>query len=118
MDCSGETWTEDFDIAGAKTMAEAQRGVEDSVFTFNYTLRPGALPRILDVIEVGGDGKLAHDWEKTSLVTEFGKFGGAAFDRYRCRRCGITGKRYGLSETISRDRKYSASKWSACKATE
>jgi len=53
-----------------------------------------------------------HKWEKVNLVTIDGKDG--MYDKYRCTRCGITGKRFGLSNTIRRDKRYADSKYEFC----
>jgi hypothetical protein len=40
----------------------------------------------------------SHAFEKVNIVTIVR--GGKAYDVYRCRVCGLTGKRYGFSETL------------------
>lgn len=50
-----------------------------------------------------------HDWGKTSLVTELG-----GYDKYKCKVCGITGKRHGLSSCITRDAKYKPKVYTYC----
>lgn len=39
-----------------------------------------------------------HNFDKQNLVTQ--KTGGRMYDTLRCKKCGITGKRYGLDEYI------------------
>ena len=70
------------------------------------------MPRRLIRVEAAPDAPIAHDWKKTNLVTILA---GGAHDTYRCMHCGITGKRFGLSETITRDRKWRAAKYARCK---
>ncbi len=53
-----------------------------------------------------------HKWEKINLITQ--TRGGCSFDRYLCLSCGITGKRFGISEKIQRDAKYKAKVYSRC----
>lgn len=52
---------------------------------------------------------LEHDWEKTNLVTNRDMT-----DSYRCRRCGITGKRYGFNWPPVKDKKYQKDKYIDC----
>ena len=69
---------------------------------FNQSLRKSEFPR--KVIRVRNSHKRArirHDWKKVSLVTEKG-----GFDKYKCLECGATGKRYGLAEFVTPDRKF------------
>jgi len=40
----------------------------------------------------------AHQWEKQNLVTKTDKIG--LYDEYRCERCGVTVKRYGLGPIV------------------
>lgn len=41
----------------------------------------------------------SHEFDKSNLVTQRGK--GGTFDTYKCKHCGLEGKRYGLSELIT-----------------
>lgn len=41
---------------------------------------------------------LSHAFEKVNLVTQHSK--GVSFDTYKCKQCGLTGKRIGISENI------------------
>jgi len=54
-----------------------------------------------------------HDWEKTNLVTITGR-GGLSYDNYRCKRCGVTAKRFGLSDDFRRDKKFNTEKFAEC----
>lgn len=78
---------------------------------FNRTRRPGDIRRTFHSVEVLDKHSIEkHDWRKTSLVTEAG-----GYDRMKCERCGITGKRYGLGQHgVIRDKKYSAVKYCRC----
>jgi hypothetical protein len=71
---------------------------------FNKTLKPGETKRhlvLLRKINNNKEARLDHEWKKESLVTEKG-----GYDRYKCSRCKITGKRYGLSNYIKIDKKF------------
>jgi len=85
-------WWEEYN----KDTNDPKQWAETTVKTFNETLRPGEKPRmVIEVVVAPNHHRLSHDWEKTSLVTEIG-----FFDNYKCKRCGITGKRYGFSEFV------------------
>lgn len=83
--------------------------------TFNETLKPNESVRELLAIVVDeiADEKpvlLDHEWSKTNAVTVEER--GRMFDRMKCIRCGVTGKRYGLTNTsIRRDSAFRAKKY-------
>lgn len=104
-------WEEKYDKPEIETVEEAWDWADRTVRKFNATLRPGERARTLTGVRGEGDSK-AHHWLKTSLATQMR--GNIAFDNYRCDRCGITGKRYGLSGTVKRDAKYRAKKYEEC----
>lgn len=86
---------------------------------FNQTLRPGQPPRKLldvDIIYFFPEGQFNivnnHDWKKVNMVTMIE--GSRYFDKYKCIRCGITGRRYGFSSVIIRDSKYKKDKYDRC----
>jgi hypothetical protein len=100
----------------------APRRARDLIENFNDTLRPGELPRrLLKVVYLGKEGegnarklrdgsREPHDWEKSSLVTEVG-----GYDRMKCSKCNITGRRYGLGDTgTRRDEAYRAKAFEYC----
>lgn len=86
------------------------------VARFNDTLRPGESARdIVAVIVTDGvreqDVAVAHVWRKTNLVTIIA--GSRMYDTARCEVCGITGKRFGLSD-ITRDPAFKAAGYTTC----
>jgi hypothetical protein len=87
-----------------KDVLDADRWCRDTLKAFNASLRPGEHERIYMGCEVldEGDTHKEHCWEKLSLVTETGKYGGT-YDRVRCSYCGATGKRHGLGHTVRLD---------------
>jgi len=107
-------WEETLDVPrmpddGAYDYAEA------IIRRFNNTLKPGESPRALVDLYEDIDAKevIEHDWEKTNLITINDRNG--LYDAYRCCKCGITGKRFGLGRNVTRDGKYSAKKYENCK---
>lgn len=84
---------------------------KETLRRFNATLRPGEKEReLLDVVIIDAQEQ-EHNWHKTNLVTIMDRNG--SYDAYRCQRCGITAKRFGLGEII-RDQKYKAEKYRRC----
>ncbi len=72
-----------------------QAWAEETVERFNATLRPGEKERILLDVEVLDEHSIKnHSWEKQNLVT-VAKLE-PYYDVLRCKRCGITAKRFGL----------------------
>ena len=53
-----------------------------------------------------------HDWQKSNLMTI--SKGGQTYDTAKCSKCGITGKRFGLGEGVSVDKKYSSKVYDRC----
>ena len=47
-----------------------------------------------------------HRWEKQNITTIALKGGVPMHDIYKCKKCGATGKRFGLSEYIRRDKRF------------
>jgi hypothetical protein len=107
----GETWEETFDDAAVNSDQEAEVKARALVKWFNETLRPGERERAFHAARVIGES-IAHQWEKTSLVTTTSS-SGRMFDKMKCRVCGITGRRYGL-DSVTRDAKYRSRKYEDC----
>lgn len=111
------TWTEPEERDGVTTLAEAEKWSRDTIDRFNDTLRPGESPRELISVTVdeSSSGNIKkHDWEKSNLVTISPQGGGAFYDTYKCNRCGITAKRYGIGGDLFRDRKFKAKVYWRC----
>lgn len=103
-------WFEEYAIDNSEDPASYINGMIEK---FNDTLRPGEKPRTclgFDLVE-SNDMK-EHDWEKTNLFTK--SWHGKSYDTYKCKQCGITGKRWGLSPDITRDPRYKAKKYDWC----
>ena len=88
-------WSEDSWLA-----VTPQQIIDD----FNNTLRPGERKRVLLFAWPLSDtkGKL-HTWYKSKPVTIVK--GGQVYDEYTCSVCKAKGKRFGLSEVVTPDRK-------------
>jgi len=106
------TWDEEFEYDSP--VKNPREYMITMLANFNSGLRPREKPRsLVRVVVVSESGLGAHDWEKTNLVT-CGKVGRGTWDTARCRRCGVTGKRFGLGSAPERDRKYKAKKYQDC----
>ena len=103
------TWFEEYD---EDTIDPEQWG-KDIIEYFNDDLRPGEVARkLLEVIVLDKDSVEKHTWSKTNLVTIMK--GSMPYDTQKCSLCGITGKRYGLSDTVKLDNKYKAKIYQRC----
>ena len=74
---------------------------------FNNTLRPGEQARILVIaleLEEENKNNKPHNWKKSSLVTQMAS-GGFSYDAYKCSDCKAKGKRFGLSDHVTPNRK-------------
>lgn len=103
-------WWEEYDV----TTNDAEQYARDLIDKFNSTLRPNEVPRILLEVEILDKQVLGaeHTWEKTNLVTASSVSG--LYDSYRCRVCGITGKRYKLTGAVQIDSKYRSLVYQKC----
>ena len=95
------TWWEEYD----KDIIDAHSWAERTVSEFNATLHPKERSRELLAVEVlDRQSQKDHDWEKTTLTTISNGY--HIYNKYRCRRCGVTAKRYGLSESFVLDGRF------------
>lgn len=105
--------TEDRDL-GSETPEEYGRRIIDR---FNSTLREGEKPRVflgVEIIDVNSFKE--HNFRKTNMTTIIGThvLKGKVYDTVKCERCGITGKRFGLSDTIKYDAAFRAKVYDRC----
>lgn len=103
-------WEESYD----KPVDDPAKWAQDTISWFNRTRRPGELPRTFVGVRIVGDSE-EHVWEKTNLVTIV--YRDRLYDTARCTCCGVTGRRYGLSPEVVRDRVFKAKKYAKCKGT-
>lgn len=106
------TWDEKYNIADDIDMTSYINNILDN---FNSSLRPNENKRTLVSVDEIGKGTEKHKWSKTSGATIQGTHG--MYDKYVCKVCGITGKRYGLSSEVKRDSKYNAKCYETCTST-
>lgn len=112
---SKKRWAEWCDWPNIQTTEMARKRAEDMVANYNSTrIGPEKKRTLVGLSVLPPKESKEHDWRKTNLVT-IGGFGNtAAHDSYRCSICGVTGKRFGLSPNIIRDRKFKNDKYSDC----
>jgi len=102
------TWVESFN----EDTNTPSRWAKAMIDRFNATLKRGERKRTITGIKIIDEESARHQWEKSCLVTQ--RKAGRMYDTYKCKCCGITGKRFGLSSIIVRDSKYKASKYDVC----
>lgn len=104
-----DTWEETYE-KDLKNPAEYGQQVIDD---FNASLRPGEKPRRYVSFRVLGDIGYAHDWVKRTNGMSV-NFNGVTADLMFCRKCNISGKKFGLSSEVKLDSKYKAKKHKFC----
>ncbi len=110
LDNPDNNWVEDYDV----DVENPQSYAEEMIASFNATLRPGEKERILlEVIVADKESIEKHAWYKINLTTIV-LAGGINYDKQKCSRCGVTGKRYGLSKYVKIDAKYKAKVYQRC----
>lgn len=68
--------------------------------------------RILLRTAINESARQAHRWRKKNAATRRDRLG--LYDVHECERCGVTGKRFGLSGTIKRDSIFRANVYGNC----
>lgn len=98
---TNRTWTENFSAMVQDNIDEIDY-CKAIVERFNNSLKDYENPReVLHVRNSSTKGTFLHNWKKKSLITEKG-----GYDRYECSICHATGKRYGLSQYVTADKKF------------
>lgn len=108
---TGNIFDEEYDIENTNI---PQEYVNQLISNFNRTLRPMESPRELvnvEIIENESEVIYKHAFVKQNLYTISSNNG--TYDIVKCERCGVTGKRYGLTN-IKRDAKYKAKIYDTC----
>ncbi len=107
-DPDSAAWAEEYE----KDTADPKKWARDTVDWFNSTRRHGERARILVSVQKLSGWEREHDWQKINLVTISDRRG--IYDVVACRRCGVMGKRYGLSGSVTRDPKFKAKVYQRC----
>jgi hypothetical protein len=110
---SGYVLNEEYDIENGKN---PEKFANDLINNFNNTLRHNESPRELVSVEVIEQHSIVlhdHSWEKQNGVTIMAR-GGGSYDIVRCKRCGVTGKRYGIGGTPIRDSIFKGKCYAKC----
>jgi len=114
MKCAKENdeenfWFEEYD----KDTKNPEELGKSYIECFNNTLRPGEKRRVFLGVEIiDANAAKDHNWVKRTGGMSV-MFRGEIVDLVYCSRCGITGKRYGLSH-IRKDSKYSQKVYERC----
>ena len=104
------TWDEDFEDSDIE---DPQEYMVQMLRRFNLGLRPGEEPRqLVRVVKLSDEGLGKHSWEKTNFITIKGRHG--MYDTAKCRKCGVTAKRFGIGGDHVPDAKFKAEKYSDC----
>ncbi len=111
-----EGWWETYSDPKVVDQGSAEKAANALIQSYNDTLQHNDRPRkLLEVVflgkvkdEVQRHATEPHEWGKLSLVTERG-----GYDRMRCGKCGITGKRYGING-VRIDSEYKAKAFMRC----
>lgn len=109
-----KTQSEDWWETYTKLIDDPHEWAKEITDQFNRTLRPKEQPReLIEVIIEDDANDELHDWFKRtdgmSVV-----FRGSFVDIMECRKCGITGKRFGIGAIIKIDSKYKKKVFQKC----
>lgn len=113
-DSAAQEWHEDYDRPEIEDgdIQSATDWAGQLIEGFNQNLRPGELRRELVCVERLG-ASTDHTWYKRTDGMS-ARIGGRIVDVMECSKCGVTGKKAGLSSVIKRDSKYRAKKFAVC----
>lgn len=110
-------WEEPYDKPEITSELQAERWARRAVNWFNETLRPHEQPReyvgIKFPVESESEAPYPHDWVKVNAMT-IRRNGGGTYDIYRCSACRITGKRFGLGNSVTRDSEFRSKGFEDC----
>jgi hypothetical protein len=120
-DGSSEPWTETYKESEATwrgltpSITDVDKWARGLIDYYNDTItHPSEHRRVFISVTVTDDGATfqgEHEWHKTNLVTISDRVG--VYDAMKCERCGVTGKRFGVSY-VKRDAKFRAKKFERC----
>lgn len=104
-----DEWWEEYN----KPIEDPEKWGRDLIDWFNSTCQPGETHReFLAAEKLEDAGPEEHDWEKQNLMTISDRVG--VYDAMKCRRCGVTGKRFGLGNGVRLDSKWKAKGYLRC----
>ena len=109
-DGSGYPWWEDYE----ENIKDVQKWAKETISFFNKTIRPREKRRkLLQVVVIDKSNDNFHSWEKKTNGMSV-KFRGQYCDLMYCTKCGITGKRFGLTSNVKIDSKYRKKVYKNC----
>ena len=105
-----DQWWEEYD----KQINNPEECAKEMIKTYNETLYPGDLKRTLLKVEIlENNNNEYHNWIKQTGGMSV-EFRGNHCDLMYCKKCGITGKRFGLGSKIEIDSKYKKKAYQKC----
>lgn len=100
---------------------DPEKWSKDILAWFNSTLRPHETKREFVRCEIIGEVPPAeHKWFKVTAMTKVmvgSQRHGSVYDAMQCQRCGVTGKRFGVSEYVKLDSKWRKPVFKRCDTT-
>ena len=108
--CEGkDPWWEEYD----EDVEDPIKWAEETIEWFNSTLRPYEKPRKLLDLQIVDNKQTHHKWTKRTDGMSM-LFKGQVVDLMYCEKCGITGKRIGLSRHVKIDSMYRKKVFKTC----
>lgn len=111
----GGAWTENYNEDSVTNQEQAEHWADETLAFFNRTCEQGEpTRRLVSVNFREGNSPGKHWWVKQNIITLQDHRG--MFDEVKCKKCGITARRYGLT-AIKRSAKFRSGKWANCQGS-
>lgn len=111
---TGNEWWEEYN----ENITDTEQWAKDTMNKFNRTLHPHeALRELLQVETLVEGNERFHDWVKRTDGMSV-PFRGQVVDLVFCKKCEITGKRYGLAQEVKIDSKFRKKAYQECHTSQ